>query len=140
MRFITSRFEETVEELTSTKSPNYVLLTPNQVQIVINGHKMDHRSQEADYDPTKDMPKMDLEASLALVHAASLRNVDRDVHDRFDFIPVVWIKSCGNISAMVEWISNTSLLEAGTPACGCVNFTLGPGAVAILELVGFNSK
>ena len=30
------------------------------MQIVINGHKMDHRSQEADYDPTKDMPKLDL--------------------------------------------------------------------------------
>ena len=60
MRFITSRFEETVEELTSTKSPNYVLLTPKQVQIVINGHKMDHRSQESDYDPSKDMPKLDL--------------------------------------------------------------------------------
>ena len=41
---------------------------------------------------------------------------------------------------VVEWISNTSLLEAGTPACGCVNFTLGPGAVAILEFVGSNSK
>eukprot|EP01043_Picozoa_sp_COSAG02_P035161 COSAG02_NODE_2501_length_8672_cov_7.293246_6_plen_887_part_00 len=60
MRFIDSRIDETVEELTATKSPNYVLLTPKQVQIVINGHKMDHRSQEADYDPTKDMPKLDL--------------------------------------------------------------------------------
>ena len=60
MRFIDSRFDETVEELTATKSPNYILLTPNQVQIVVNGHKMDHRSQEADYDPTKDMPKLDL--------------------------------------------------------------------------------
>ena len=60
MRFITSRFEETVEGLTSTKSPNYVLLTQKQVQIVVNGHKMDHRSQEVDYDPTKDMPKLDL--------------------------------------------------------------------------------
>ena len=37
MRFIDSRFDETIEELTSTKSPNYVLLTAKQVQIVVNG-------------------------------------------------------------------------------------------------------
>ena len=90
LRLSTSRFEETVEELTSTKTPNYVLLTPNQVQIVINGHKMDHRSQESDYDPTKDMPKLDLPVGA---NPLTLRLVNRYALIAVDvFSKYVWVR------------------------------------------------
>jgi hypothetical protein len=59
MRLITTA-DETKEELLSTKTPNYVLITPTQVELVVNMAKNDRRTADADFDPTVNMPPFDL--------------------------------------------------------------------------------
>jgi hypothetical protein len=59
MRLITPEME-TKEELLSTKTPNYILISDTQVELVVNMAKNDHRTDDADYDPSVNMPPIDL--------------------------------------------------------------------------------
>ena len=52
-------------ELKSTKSPNYVLISPSVIQLVINRTKNDGRSESDDYDPDVDFT-LDHERTLRL--------------------------------------------------------------------------
>eukprot|EP01046_Picozoa_sp_COSAG06_P032124 COSAG06_NODE_3186_length_5716_cov_103.744169_4_plen_475_part_00 len=59
MRLITPEME-TKEELLSTKTPNYILISDTQVELVVNMAKNDRRTDDADYDPSVNMPPIDL--------------------------------------------------------------------------------
>jgi hypothetical protein len=59
MRLITPEME-TEEELLDTKTPNYILISDTQVELVVNMAKNDRRTDDADYDPSVNMPPFDL--------------------------------------------------------------------------------